>query len=72
MNLAEEFCKNNGYKKIYLHTQKVVDGSLDFWLSKGYKITKDMNNSLGTVHLEKILGENHIKSAYNGTYGAII
>ena len=55
VSTAEEFCKNKGYGNIYLHTQKIVEGSLDFWLSKGYRITKDMENELGTVHMEKSL-----------------
>ncbi len=38
---------------MYLHTQKTVLSSQDFWLSKGYTITKDMKNGLGTVHMEK-------------------
>ena len=62
VNSAEEFCKNKGYKNLYLHTQKTVDGSLDFWLSKGYKITADMKNELGTVHMEKTLTNNHLSS----------
>lgn len=53
VGMAEKFCKDNGYKNLYLHTQKIVDGSLDFWISKGYRITRDMENKLGTVHMEK-------------------
>lgn len=71
VSIAEEFCKNKGYKNIYLHTQKMVDGSLDFWLSKGYRITKDMKNELGTVHMEKILVE-LIKTEEKEVYGVII
>mgnify|MGYP005840332483 CR=1 FL=1 len=55
VSVAEDFCKNKGYKNIYLHTQKVVEGSLDFWLSKGYKVTFDTENENGTVHMEKNL-----------------
>ena len=55
VSTAEKFCKDKGYKNLYLHTQKIVDGSLDFWLSKGYRITRDMKNELGTVHMEKII-----------------
>ncbi len=50
---AEEFCGKKGYSKVYLHTQKTVKGSLDFWLSNGYKIVSDTENKLGTVHMEK-------------------
>ncbi|AXV36903.1 MAG: GNAT family N-acetyltransferase [Methanobacteriaceae archaeon] len=52
---AEKFCENAGYKQIYLHTHKTVQGSVDFWISKGYKITEDTNNELGTVHMEKLI-----------------
>ncbi|MGC9517910.1 MAG: GNAT family N-acetyltransferase [Methanomicrobiales archaeon] len=52
---AEEFCVNAGYNRIYLHTQKIVDGSLNFWMAKGYQITDDTGNELGTVHMEKLL-----------------
>jgi len=72
ISTAEEFCKNKGYKNIYLHTQKIVEGSLEFWLSKGYKITRDMKNELGTVHMEKKLTDNHLKSESHEVYGALI
>lgn len=55
VKLVEDFCRDKEYEKIYLHTQKTVQGSLDFWLSEGYKIIKDMNNNLKTVHMEKTL-----------------
>ena len=71
VSIAEDFCKNKGYENIYLHTQKIVDGSLDFWLSKGYRVTKDMKNELGTVHMEKMLVENRLKSETE-KYKAII
>lgn len=57
VELGEQFCRKKGYKKIYLHTQKTVEGSVDFWLSKGYKIINDSGNSLKTVHMEKKLEE---------------
>lgn len=55
VELGEDFCREEGYEKIYLHTQKTVEGSLNFWLSKGYKIVDDTENSLKTVHMEKKL-----------------
>lgn len=54
---AEDFCREKGYQKVYLHTQKNVKGSLDFWISNGYHITEDTNNPLKTVHMEKDLHE---------------
>lgn len=53
VKLAENFSREKDYSKIYLHTQKTVEGSLDFWLSKGYRIVKDTENQLKTVHMEK-------------------
>ena len=55
VNRAENFCQNNGYEKVYLHTHKTVNGSLDFWISSGYQIMEDTGNHLKTVHMEKNL-----------------
>ena len=52
---VENFCRERDYKKIYLHTHKTVTGSLDFWLSNGYRIVEDTGNQLKTVHMEKTL-----------------
>jgi len=52
---AEDFCREKGYQKVYLHTHKTVNGSLDFWISNGYQIIEDTNNHLKTVHMEKDL-----------------
>lgn len=51
----EKDAKKNGFKYIYLHTQKTIPGSLEYWEAKGYKKTIDKNDELKTVHLEKIL-----------------
>ncbi len=55
VRMAEEFCQKKGYEKIYLHTQKNIPGSLDFWLSNDYQIVEDTENHLKTVHMEKYL-----------------
>lgn len=55
VKLGEDFCREKKYEKIYLHTQKTVEGSLDFWLSNGYEIVEDTENQLKTVHMEKNL-----------------
>lgn len=57
VHMAEEFCRERGYEKVYLHTQKTVNGSLDFWVSNGYRIVEDTENPLMTVHMEKDLYE---------------
>ena len=51
----ESFCREKNYSEIYLHTQKYSTGALPFWLKNNYKITKDLRNERGTVHMEKIL-----------------
>ena len=51
----EEFAKENGYKYIYLHTQKTIPGSLEYCVSKGYEIIFDAQDDLQTIHLEKQL-----------------
>lgn len=55
LSKIEEFCRDNKYSEIYLHTQKYSTGALAFWLKNGYKITQDLHNERGTVHMEKIL-----------------
>jgi GNAT superfamily N-acetyltransferase len=55
VHMAEDFCREKGYNKVYLHTQKTVHGSLDFWISNNYQIVNDTENHLKTVHMEKNL-----------------
>ena len=56
VKIAEEFSKNNNYSKIYLHTQKTVKGSLDFWLAQGFNIILNTDEELQTVHMDKKIG----------------
>lgn len=51
----ENFCKEQDYHEIYLHTQKDSYGALDFWLSQNYQITEITDDEYGTIHMEKIL-----------------
>ncbi|OWT32574.1 hypothetical protein BGI41_06975 [Methanobrevibacter sp. 87.7] len=53
VKISEEFSKKNNYSKIYLHTQKNVKGSLEFWLNQGFNITLNTRGALQTVHMEK-------------------
>ena len=55
VRIGENFCREKGYEKIYLHTHKSVTGALDFWLSNGYQIVEDTGNELKTVHMDKKL-----------------
>lgn len=50
---AEEFAQSMGYKTIYLHTQKTIPGSLEYWQAKGYIKVLEAEDDLQTVHLEK-------------------
>lgn len=63
---AEDFCQRNDYEKVYLHTHKTVEGSLNFWISRGYQIVTDTENHLKTVHMEKKLGNKTPISDANG------
>lgn len=51
----EKRARELGYEKIYLHTQKTIPGSLEYWLAKSYVVVEDTNDEYQTVHLEKIL-----------------
>ncbi|RAP53788.1 MAG: hypothetical protein BZ137_05765 [Methanosphaera sp. rholeuAM130] len=57
----EEFCRENEYNEIYLHTQKDSYGALSFWLSQEYEIVDDTHDAMGTIHMEKVLTENVYK-----------
>lgn len=50
---AEQFCRDTGYVKIYLHTHRFLPGGLYFWLKKGFTITIDQIDEIETVHMEK-------------------
>lgn len=51
----ERFCREKKYSEIYLHTQKYSCGALPFWLKNNYKITQEVSNERGTIHMEKII-----------------
>lgn len=50
---VEDFAVKEKYKYIYLHTQKTIKGSLEYWLAKGFSITVTKEDLLSTVHLQK-------------------
>lgn len=50
---AEQFCRDAGYLKIYLHTHQFLPGGLQFWLKKGFTVTIDQIDKIETVHMEK-------------------
>lgn len=47
-----QFCKENGYKNIYLHTHRHLPGGFDFWIKKGFFITLE-DNEEEIVHMER-------------------
>ncbi len=49
------FANKTGYKYLYLHTQKTIKGSLEYWVTKDFKITKDVGDEFDTVHMEKVI-----------------
>lgn len=53
VRIAEDFSKTMNYSEIYLHTQKTVKGSLEFWLAQNFNITIEEKGKLKTVHMEK-------------------
>ncbi|AWX32882.1 GNAT family N-acetyltransferase [Methanosphaera sp. BMS] len=57
----EDFCREKEYNEIYLHTQKDSYGALAFWLHQEYEIVDDTHDSMGTIHMEKVLNKNVYK-----------
>jgi len=55
VNEMEDFAKNAGYSKIYLHTHRYLDAALPFWKSLGYKITIEEDDYDETTHMVKEL-----------------
>lgn len=50
-----QFCKDHGYRTMYLHTHHFLPGGFNFWQKQGFAITIDQGGSLEIVHMEKIL-----------------
>lgn len=55
VNALEEFAKNAGYDKIYLHTHRYLESGIPFWTSVGYVITIDEDDYDETTHMVKYL-----------------
>lgn len=49
------FANSKGYEYLYLHTQKNIKGSLEYWLAKGFIVTKDIGDEFNTVHMQKMI-----------------
>ena len=55
VSVMEEFARNAGYTRIYLHTHRYLDAALLFWKSLGYKITIEEDDYDETTHMVKFL-----------------
>ncbi|WP_406533967.1 GNAT family N-acetyltransferase [Methanobrevibacter sp.] len=51
----EEFAKNEGYDRIYLHTHRYLEAAPAFWKSLGYEITVQEDDYDETDHMVKNL-----------------
>jgi GNAT superfamily N-acetyltransferase len=54
-NEVEKFVRSKYYRNLYLHTQRTIPGSLEYWLSRGFEITVEPGDEFQTVHMEKVL-----------------
>ena len=52
-SIAENFANDVGYRDIYLHTHKNLDGALEFWTKMGFIVVCDAEDELQTVHMDK-------------------
>lgn len=61
-SIAENFANGVGYKDIYLHTHKNLDGAIEFWGKMGFIVSLDADDELQTVHMDKKIQELEINS----------
>lgn len=55
VGIMEEFAKNQGYARIYLHTHRYLEAAPAFWKSLGYEITVQEDDYDETDHMVKEL-----------------
>ena len=55
VEVMEDFAKDVGYDRIYLHTHRYLDAALPFWKSMGYEITLEEDDYDETTHMVKYL-----------------
>lgn len=55
--VMEEFARNAGYDKIYLHTHRYLESGIPFWTSAGYEITIEEDDYDETTHMVKYLSQ---------------
>ena len=54
---AEAFCRAAGFNMIYAHDQKDISGAIKKYIDLGYRIVHEDQDTLGTVHIEKIIAQ---------------
>ncbi len=64
-SIAESFANDAGFKDIYLHTHKTLDGAIEFWTKMGFIVCLDANDELETVHMDKQIHELDINPLAN-------
>ena len=55
VNEMEDFAREKGYARIYLHTHRYLDAAMAFWKSLGYEITVEEDDYDETNHMVKNL-----------------
>ena len=55
VSYMENFARNFGYSKMYLHTHRYLDAALSFWKSMNYEITFEEDDYDETTHMIKYL-----------------
>jgi ribosomal protein S18 acetylase RimI-like enzyme len=50
---VEEFAQKYQFQYLYLHTQKTISGSKEYWQKRGFQITLEKSDEWQTVHMEK-------------------
>lgn len=55
VNVMEEFAREKGYARVYLHTHRYLEAAPAFWKSCGYEITVEEDDYDETNHMVKNL-----------------
>lgn len=63
-SIAENFANRGGYRDIYLHTHKTLDGAVEFWTKMGFVVVLDSDDELQTVHMDKQIHELDMNSHF--------
>ena len=55
VSTMEEFARDAGFDRIYLHTHRYLESGIPFWTSAGYEITIEEDDYDETTHMIKNL-----------------